>query len=246
MKKLFDKNQLLFAIVLIGIYVLVFSVADSVSESLGKKSILSAPLGLLMAVILFLFINKNQLSDYLGLQKIGNFEFKNYLFFLPLVIIASVNLWYGVTIKYSALETAFTFVSMFFVGFIEEVIFRGFLFKAIFRKRAGLAVVISSVTFGMGHIVNLLNGADIQRTLLQICYAIAIGYLFTIIFIKTKSLFPCIITHGVLNALSVFSVEFTLRQDMVASILLTIICIGYIVYLKKDIQQGNLAQDLVS
>ncbi len=135
--------------------------------------------------------------------------------------------------KYSLIETVLTFVSMLFVGFIEEVIFRGFLFKAIARKRAGLAAVVSSVTFGLGHIVNLLNGAEIQQTLLQICYAIAIGYLFTIIFIKTKSLLPCIITHGVLNALSVFSAKTTFEQDAAASAILIIISVGYAVYLKK-------------
>lgn len=49
------------------------------------------------------------------------------------------------------------------------------------------AVFISSITFGMGHIVNLLNGKDLIPTLLQICYAVAIGFLFTIIIYKGKS-----------------------------------------------------------
>lgn len=237
MKKLFERNQLLFTLVWIGIYVLAFSVADSVSESFGVRSCITAPLGLLMSVLLFVLISRNQLSDYLGLCKIENKDFKEFLFFLPLIIIASANLWYGVMMRYSTLETVLTFASMLFVGFIEEVLFRGFLFKAIFQKRAGLAVAISSITFGMGHIVNLLNGADIQQTLLQICYAIAIGYLFTIIFIKYKSLIPCIITHGILNATSVFSEKSTLGQDAAASAILIIISVGYAVYLKMGIKQ---------
>ena len=243
MKKLFERNQLLFALVWIGIYVLAFSVADSVSESFGVRSCITVPLGLLMSVLLFVLISRNQLSDYFGLCKIENNDFKESLFFLPLIIIASANLWYGVMMRYSALETVLTFVSMLFVGFIEEVLFRGFLFKAIFQKRAGLAVAISSITFGMGHIVNLLNGADIQQTLLQICYAIAIGYLFTIIFIKSKSLIPCIITHGILNATGVFSEKSTLGQDVAASAILIIISVGYAVYLKKDMKQGSIEQD---
>lgn len=46
------------------------------------------------------------------------------------------------------------------------------------------AILISSITFGLGHIVNLLNGKNILETLMQICYAVAIGFLFTIIFYK--------------------------------------------------------------
>lgn len=37
------------------------------------------------------------------------------------------------------------------------------------------------MTFGAGHIVNLANTADTLGVLLQMCYAIAIGFLYTII-----------------------------------------------------------------
>ena len=40
------------------------------------------------------------------------------------------------------------------VGFMEEVIFRGLLFKAIAKDNAKMAIVISSVTFGLGHVLN--------------------------------------------------------------------------------------------
>ncbi len=69
---------------------------------------------------------------------------------------------------------------------MEEVIFRGFLFKAICKTNVKQAIIISSVTFGFGHIVNLLNGRDIPETLIQICYAVAIGFLFYNYFYKGK------------------------------------------------------------
>ena len=55
--------------------------------------------------------------------------------------------------------------------------------------------------------INLLGGAPLIPTLLQICYAVAIGYLFVIVFPKTGSLIPCIVTHSLMNALSVFNKE---------------------------------------
>ena len=81
------------------------------------------------------------------------------------------------------------------IGFLEEIIFRGILYKSIEKDNQKLAIIISSLTFGIEHIVNLLNGADLVPTLMQICYAIAIGFLFVTIFNKSKSLIPCIITQ---------------------------------------------------
>ena len=83
----------------------------------------------------------------------------------------------------SIAETALFIVSMACVGVIEEVIFRGFLFKAMCKDNIKLAVFISSITFGMGHIVNLLNGEALIPTILQICYATAIGFLLSLIHI---------------------------------------------------------------
>lgn len=237
MKKLFSRNQLLFALAWIGIYVFCFSAADTLSESFGVKSLITAPLGLLISALLFGWIGRNGLKEYFGLCRLDHPDYKKLLYFLPLMIIASTNIWFGVTMRYSPVETVLTFVSMLFVGFIEEIIFRGFLFRAIARKREKLAIVLSSLTFGLGHIVNLLNGADLLQTLLQIGYAVAIGYLFTIIFIRTKSLLPCIITHGTLNALSAFSLGSTPGQDIVTSSILVIISIGYAVYLSKDMKK---------
>jgi membrane protease YdiL (CAAX protease family) len=81
-------------------------------------------------------------------------------------------------------------LTMMLVGFLEELIFRGFLFTALRKDSLKVAVIVSSVTFGMGHIVNLLNGAPLGETLLQIVYATAAGFLFTAIFLRGGSLWP--------------------------------------------------------
>lgn len=119
------------------------------------------------------------------------------------------------------------------VGFIEEVIFHGFLFKALCKDGVKRTVVISSLTFGLGHIVNLLNGSDLLPTLLQVCYAAAIGFLFTILFYRGGSLFPCILTHSVINATGIFSVSSSHIFSLVRDMLICIISIGYALYILK-------------
>lgn len=153
------------------------------------------------------FIRSRRLWQYYGLCGFKGVKYSRYLYFIPLLILISSNLWNGVAVKYYALETVLYAASMLCVGFIEELIFRGFLFKAIAKKNIKTAIVISSITFGFGHIVNLINGAEVLSTILQIVYATAIGYLFTVFFMKSKSLIPCIAVHGIINAPSVFAIE---------------------------------------
>ena len=125
------------------------------------------------------------------------------------------------------------------VGFIEEIIFRGFLFKMMAKDNIKSAIIISAITFGIGHIVNLLNGADLIPTLMQICYAISIGYLFVIIFYKSKSLIPCIITHSLVNSLSIFNVENSISL-YVSSVFLIIVPFVYAIYINKNIKEQEI------
>lgn len=232
MRKLYDKNELTFSIIWIIAYVVLFSAADDFSKSMGVQKIVTAPVSVCLVLFLFIWIRKNGLSEKYGLTPFKG-DWKNYLFFVPLLFIMSVNLWNGVAMNISAAESALRVLSMLCVGFIEEVIFRGFLFKAICKKSVKQAVIISSVTFGIGHIVNLLNGAEVLPTLLQICYATALGFLFTIIFYKGKSLLPCIITHSVINSLSTFSVQGSQTYDMVVAAVLCVVSVGYTLWILK-------------
>ncbi len=232
MKKLYEKNELTFSLVWIGAYVVLFSVADNLSEALGVAKSVTAPVGVLLALYLFFWIKKNGLLEKYGLCSFqGNW--RDYLYFAPLLLIMTTNLWNGVAIELSAGEVLLHILSMVCVGFMEEVIFRGLLFKAISKDNVKQAVLISSVTFGIGHIVNLLNGAEFLSTLLQICYAIAIGFLFTVIFLKGKSLLPCILTHIVVNSLSVFSARGSQLLDIVTSAALCVIPLGYALWILK-------------
>lgn len=232
MTRFYQKNELTFSIIWIVLYVVLLSAADQISAALGTAKIVTAPLTVAMTVFLAVWIGKNGLKEKYGLAAI-RLDYKKYLYFLPLVLIASINLWRGVTLRMSVLESGLYVLSMLCVGFLEEVIFRGFLFKALCKDHVKQAVVISSLTFGIGHIVNLLNGAEVWSTLLQICYASALGFLFTIIFYRSKSLLPCIVTHSVINSLSTFAVEGSKMFGMAATVGLTVVSLAYAVWIEK-------------
>ena len=114
------------------------------------------------------------------------------LFYLPLLIAASCNLWFGVKTNMSPANTLFYVGSMLCVGFLEEFIFRGLLFRAMEKDSVKSAVIVTSLTFGIGHIINLFNGSgmDLVSNLGQVVSAVAFGFLFVILFLKTGSLLP--------------------------------------------------------
>lgn len=234
MNKIYEKNELNFALIWIGIYVVLMSVADSISESIGTTKLVTAPLCIVMTAIIYFWIRKNGLKEKYGLCKFeGNI--KTYLYFIPLIFIASTNVWWGLKLNFTVLETILYIISMLCVGFLEEIIFRGFLFKALCKDNVKTAIIISAVTFGFGHIVNLLNGREIPETLMQICYAVAIGYLFTIIIYKGKSLWPCILTHSVLNSLSAIANKEARPEygNILCCVFLTVVPLVYAIYILK-------------
>jgi membrane protease YdiL (CAAX protease family) len=188
----------------------------------------------LFSVALIILTVALKRASYYGLTKAENP--KNFLYFLPLVLIVSVNLWYGININNTTKEIVFHILTMLNVGFIEEIIFRGYLFRMMEKENVKVATAVSSIMFGTGHIVNLFNGAELIPTLLQICYATAVGYLFVIIFRKSKSILPCIIAHSVNNALSIF-IEDNAVTLYAAPVFLIVVPLLYAVYISKTAKE---------
>lgn len=232
MKKLREKSEIWFAVLHIIAYVVLISAAENISGSLEVEKCVTLPVAAVLSAVIFVFVKRNGLMEYYGLCK-GSYDLKKWLYFIPVIVFSTVNFWNGVTLNYTILETGLYMASMLFVGFLEEVIFRGYLFKAMCKNNVRSAVIVSSVTFGLGHIVNLLNGREFLPTLMQIMYAIAIGFAFTMIFLKSGSIIPCIISHAFVNSTSVFGVESELPVRILVSLAVAVIAGGYAFYLVK-------------
>lgn len=240
MKKLYEKNEMTFAIVCIVIYCVLQSFANSLNEIIGIEYSASAVLGILQAAILFSFIKKNSLSERYGLCK-SPISARRFLYYVPLIILASGNLWNGVAVNYSPAGIICRVVLMLCVGFLEEVIFRGLLFKAIEKDNVKAAIIISSVTFGLGHLINLVNGSGMEfaDNLSQVIFAIAIGFLFVMLFYRGKSLLPCIFTHAAINTLGTFVNKegFTNNMQITHTLIMIVIIVAYTLILMKTLRE---------
>ena len=240
MKKLYEKNELAFAIVWIVVYCVLQSLANPLNKAIGVAYAASAAFCVVQTVVLFTFIRKNNLQKLYGLCK-SPVPACRFLYYVPLLILASGNLWNSVALNYSPAATACRIVCMLCVGFLEEVIFRGLLFKAIAKGNIKSAIVISSVTFGVGHIINLFNGTgmDLVDNLCQIVFAIAVGFLLVTIFYRGGSLLPCIIVHAAINTLSTFANDTNLTAEMhlLHLVVLIVITVAYTLILTRTLPQ---------
>lgn len=238
MKKLFDKNEVNFALTWIGIYCLTQSIALNLNDFVNIHYFFNAIFCVLLTIIMFLFVRKNGLEKYYNLRK-PSAPAVSFLYYIPLVILATCNLWNGVALNYSVPGSVCHVIAMLCVGYLEEMIFRGFLFKAMAKKNVTSAIIVSSVTFGIGHIVNSFNGSgmDIVNNILQIIFAIAVGFLFVIIFYRGGSILPCIITHSAINSLNTFSnnAGLSTEREIVHVLIMMAIPIIYLLILLKTL-----------
>ena len=230
MRKFYETKPVLFAILWIVVYVVLIAPLrgrfgdGSLQMLLGLVAISAA----LLAAIRLLGIQK-ELGMTRWLQ-----NGKALLWLLPMWVLSTGNLWGGVSLRYDAITSVMAVLSFLLVGVAEEIIFRGFLFNGMRKTgRLTVAIVVSAITFGMGHIVNLLTGHATAETLVQMIFAVAWGFLFTFAYLKGGSLLPCIAIHGLIDAFSVFARD-NAAADWAYIIATVVIAVIYCLYLKKQ------------
>ena len=230
MRKFYETKPVLFAILWIVVYVVLIAPLrgrfgdGSLQMLLGLVAISAA----LLAAIRLLGIQK-ELGMTRWLQ-----NGKALLWLLPMWVLSTGNLWGGVSVRYDAINTLMAVLSFMLVGVAEEIIFRGFLFNGMKKTgRLTVAIVVSAITFGMGHIVNLLTGHATAETLVQMIFAVAWGFLFTFAYLKGGSLLPCIAIHGLIDAFSVFARD-NAAADWAYIIATVVIAVVYCLYLRKQ------------
>ena len=234
MMKLYQKSEITFAILWIVIYTVGMG---TLQNNFGLDSLWHM-LGLIViSAVIFLFVKKNGLMEKYGLAVWAK-NSSAMLWFIPLWLLSCLNLFSGIQPDYPVPGLIYAAVSMALVGFAEELIFRGFLFKAMLKDgNVKAAVIVSSVTFGMGHILNLFTGHELIATLTQVVFAVAMGFVFTLVFYKSGSLLPGILAHSFIDVASVFaSDEGSQLVNWIVHIVVIVVSVAYCLYLIKRVE----------
>jgi len=86
------------------------------------------------------------------------------------------------------------------IAFGEEVIFRGVLLRsAMSRVSPLMAMLVSTVSFGLYHWVNALAGQNAAQTSQQVIFAVLSGFFLAPLAVRTGNLWPLIIWHWLWN-----------------------------------------------
>ena len=214
MRRLYEKKEILFAVLWIVVYCIVLG---TIRGNFGDESICMLIALLVFTAVIIVFVKKNHLEGKYGLTGWPK-DMKKYLFFIP---------------SYQGTSLVIAAFSMILVGFVEEMIFRGFLFKAMMEgDKTIVAIIVSAVTFGVGHIVNLFTGQASFETVMQIIFAISWGFILTMVCYKGGSIIPCIIAHSLIDVLSLFGADNELI-DWIYIGATIVVAIAYCLYLSR-------------
>lgn len=242
MNRLMERKPILHAVIWIMIYILMVNVGDAVSEQIGIPHIATSIILILFSVGLVLYMKKNNWFERYGIRGITKKDLSKTLLYAPLIVLAFIQMFAGINPTLSMAEMVIFCVLMISVGSIEEMVFRGFLFKAI-ETKSGInrAIVISGITFGIGHIVNLFRGYGYAELMGQIIIAIAIGIVLALLVAITKNIVPGILFHIVFNISGTITKSGSYEVYLMISILCIALC--YAFYLSRFLQRKNKAAE---
>lgn len=186
-------------------------------------------LGACLVVILYVLYRKK--VGQTGL-KVG-VSFKGWIFIYPLAMIL-----FGLALCFSLglhINDSFILllINTLMVGFSEELMFRGILLSELSRRMSfWKAAIIMSLMFGAVHLFNAVVTGEVGMGLIQAVTATMSGFLFLGIRLKTNSIWPAMIVHGLWDfAILVNSAEngVNMSENMVAMIFGLFLLIGPLV-----------------
>lgn len=174
--------------------------ADPTEQLLAKAALLRASAALVLICCVWT----------LRLKLFEPFRVEHLSLFLPAFAVAINNFpWLPLCTGDVTLTNGYLFgwliLHVLCIGALEELAFRGMLLPLLIRRfgrtrRALLkSVILSSIIFGFVHFLNLIEGASVAETLMQVGYSMLIGAMCAVVFLGTGNLAYCIATHAVFN-----------------------------------------------
>lgn len=185
----------------------------------------------LVALTLAYYIIRYKGISKLGFRSAEKGAAKRMLYFSPLLLIALSPFAAGINFNSgAALILANLFLTL-GIGMAEEIFFRGIICGAWLGRGVGKAMMISSLLFGLSHILNIAGGAELGETVLQICFAQVYGMVFALIFAESASLLPCVLLHALHDFCAFISGEGSAQFEIILGAVQFIVLLVYFLYL---------------
>ena len=239
-RKLQDTKPIWHAVMWIAIYIVAVNIGDFMGEQLGFPGMTSIVL-VALSIALLLYLRAGRRLAFYGIRRVQPGTLPLTLFYVPLFAIALLQYGKGFAADLDWQAVSFAILLVVAVGFIEELLFRGFLLQAL-RTRGNLtrAIIISGATFGIGHIVNLLRGYSLTDQALQIVAAVLIGIALAYCVVLTGSILPGVAFHALFNLSGTLTAHSVLGDAITVGVIV-IVMIPYILFLRNRLAKGTPA-----
>ena len=111
---------------------------------------------------------------------------------------------------------AIVIIEQILIGVFEEFLFRGLLLNILLEKMQRhrfkdkmAAVLISSILFGLVHLLNLFSMPQmVNATIDQVCYSIFIGIFLGVLYLRTHNIWVVVFYHAIYDMASELPVIF--------------------------------------
>ena len=229
--------------VLATITVLLFYFAQGAAVVMGQLEGLKAITiqaaiiwsGALVAIAFFL-IKDHSLKE-LGFRKPVRGMAVKFLYYAPLIIVALAAFAGG--IKFD--NSRFFIPNLIFtlgIGLTEELYFRGIICN-MWKEKEKAAILISSALFGLSHLLNVMGGAGLAETLLQIAFAFTYGIVMAFVILRTKSIRPCILLHALHDFCGFITNEGDMKLNIIVGTIQFAVLLLYCIYLLVRMKEND-------
>ena len=189
----------------------------------------------LLTIVFFLI--KDHSLEGLGFRKPENGMAVRFLYYIPLIIVALAAFAGGIMFDNSELFIP-NLIFTLGIGLTEELYFRGIICN-MWKDTETKAVIISSVLFGLSHLLNVMGGAGLAETLLQMAFAFTYGVVMAFVILRTKSIWPCILLHAFHDFCGSITNEGDVKLSIIVGTIQFVVLLAYCIYLMVRLRREN-------
>lgn len=199
------KRNYLFALIttVVALLIVILLYSLDYSESITANTLLKNILPRLVLSLLLVGLLVMDKSMKTSFDKFA----RKLLFCLPCLFVALANFPLFALLDGTAKIVETNLIGLFAVecvaiALVEELFFRNVLYdyvKRLFKNKYMLSLIVSSVVFGLWHLVNLLDGASFGLTLLQVGYTTLVGAMLCVTVDKTNNVWLCVVIHALFD-----------------------------------------------
>lgn len=177
--------------------ILIGGIAGAFFDDKETVAYLSAIAASLIYVIIYDSANRKTFD---GVFKAQNMKL-GFLTFTPFLVVMAIALIFTYCIQGQQANFSWKMLLVsLYAGICEEIVFRAVPAAHMMRcyndeKKIMLVCILTSILFALVHCTNLLQGADLGFTFIQLGNAFALGMILCTAYLVSGSIIPCMIIH---------------------------------------------------